>query len=80
MRYKREPLQAVRLGTQPSTVQTMEEMRNDFITAKDEGNNELAKRTEKAFYSTLAHLKDEMDVVAYNMAIKHLPDLPPLGK
>lgn len=80
MRYKLEPLTAVRLGTAPSTVKTMNELREEFIQAKDEGNKELASRTQKAFYSTMASLQAEMDVVAFNMAKAHLPDLPPMGK
>jgi hypothetical protein len=80
MRYKREPLQAVRLGTQPSTVRTMNELRTEFIEAKDAGNKEIASRAQKAFYSTMASLQAEMDVVAFNMAKQYLPDLPPMGK
>ena len=79
MRYKLEPFQAVRLGSEPSTVQTMNELKADFIQALDAGNKELAQRHEKTFYSIMVHLKSEMDVVAYNMAIKELPTLPPLG-
>ena len=80
MRYKLEPLQAVRLDKAPSTVQTMNELREEFIQAKDEGNKELASRAQKTFYSIMASLQAEMDVVAFNMAKKHLPDLPPMGK
>jgi hypothetical protein len=83
MRYGKkgfEATNAVRLGTQPSTVQTLNGIREEFITAMDEGNKDIAQRHEKTFYATLAHIKDEMDVVAYQLALKHLPDLPPLGK
>lgn len=81
MRYKKyEATEAVRLGKDPSTVKTMESIKDDFVSAMDEGNKELAIRHEKAFYSTLAGLQSEMDVVAFQMAKKHLPELPPLGK
>ena len=81
MRYKGKiASKAVRLDKAPSTVQTMKELREEFIKAKDEGNKELASRSQKAFYATLASLQAEMDVVAFNMAKKCLPDLPPMGK
>lgn len=71
---------AVRLGTQPSTVQTMLEIKDEFIKAMEDGNKNIAKRHEKTFYSTMANLQSEMDVVAFQMAKRHLPDLPILGK
>lgn len=81
MRYKKyDATQAVRLGVGAPTVKVMESIRDDFVTAMDEGNKDLASRHEKTFYETFVHLQDEMDVVAFNMAKKHLPTLPPLGK
>ena len=81
MKYKNYiAVEAVRLGNQPSTVQFMEEIKESFVAAMDEGNKELASRHEKAFYATMASLQGSMDVVAFNMAKKHLPSLPPLGK
>ena len=71
---------AVRLGTQPSTVQTLNNLVQDFICAMDEGNREIAARTEKSFYSIMARLQKEMDVVAFAMTKPLIPDLPPLGK
>jgi len=81
MRYKNfNATEAVRLGTAPPTQKVLETLVEDFISALDEGNKDLAKRHEKAFYETFVKLQSEMDVVAFNLAKKHLPSLPPLGK
>ena len=81
IRYKDcTPTKAVRLGSGESTVKTLNTLRDDFIKAKDTGDKEMASRCQKTFYSTMASLQSEMDCVAFSMAKKHLPDLPPIGK
>jgi len=81
MRYKgRTVSEVVRLGKQLSTLQTMNNIRDEFVSALDEGNRAMAERHEKAFYSIILSLQNEMDVVAFNMAKKCLPNLPPMGR
>lgn len=67
----------VRLGHGCATGLVLSDLKDTMIESMDHHDAVNAQRCEKAFYSTVLSLKDNMNVVAFGMAKKRIPYLPP---
>lgn len=67
----------VRQGVGTSTTVRLIDIKNQMVSAMNNGDDVEAQRQEKAFYLTVAKLKQSMDVVAWGMTKNHIPYLPP---
>ena len=68
-------LRAIRLGDNPSTIEALNIIQIGYQEAKSMGDTEGMSRFESHFNSVSDGVRTGMNVVAFNLAKKHLPEL-----